>query len=128
VSLDQTALTSAARKLVERADPMTAGMWPRAAALLTRQALEAALDVLWRRRAPGLEACSAKAQFICLPSFLRDGHELAERVSYTWSGLSRACHQHPYELSPTSSELLSWIGTVEQLISRVQSSCASKPS
>jgi hypothetical protein len=99
-------------------------MWPRAAALLTRQALEAALDVLWRRRAPGLEACSAKAQLICLPSYLHGGHDLAERVSYTWSGLSRACHQHPYELSPTSSELLRWIGTVEQLISRVETSGA----
>jgi hypothetical protein len=128
VSLDQSALAAAARGLVERADPMTAGIWPRATALLTRQALEAALDDLWRRRAPGLEACSAKAQFICLPSYLHDDHELAERVSYTWSGLSRACHQHPYELSPTSSELLSWIGTVEQLISRVQSICAVKPS
>ena len=121
MSVDQTALTSAARKLVERADPMTAGIWPRAAALLARQALEGALDVLWRRRAPGLEACSAKAQFICLPLYLHGDHELAQRVSYTWSGLSRASHQHPYELSPTSSELLSWIATVEQLISRVRS-------
>ena len=120
MSLDQSELTIAARKLVERADPMTAGIWPRAAALLTRQALEGALDVLWRQRAPGIEACSAKAQFICLPSYLHDDPKLAERVSYTWSGLSRACHQHPYELSPTSSELLGWIGTVEQLISRVQ--------
>ena len=64
---------------------------------------------------------SAKAQFICLPSYLHGDHELAQRVSYTWSGLSRASHQHPYELSPTSSELLSWIATVEQLISRVRS-------
>jgi len=128
VSLEQSALTSAARKLVERADPMTAGIWPRAAALLTRQALEAAVDALWRRRAPGLEMCSARAQFICLPSYLHDDHELAGRVSYTWSGLSRACHQHPYELSPTSSELLSWIGNVEQLISLLRSIHGRSPS
>jgi hypothetical protein len=50
-----------------------------------------------------------------------DDEELAERVSYTWAGLSRACHQHLYELPPTSSELLAWIATVEQLTSRVQS-------
>ena len=42
-------------------------------------------------------------------------------MSYTWAGLSRACHQHPYELSPTSSELLGWIACVEQLIGRVRS-------
>ena len=128
MSLDESELVFAARRLVERADPMTAGIWPRATALLTRQALEAALDVLWRRRAPGLEACSARAQLICLPSYLHDDQELAKRVSYTWSGLSRACHQHPYELSPTSPELLNWIGTVEQLISRVRLICARGPS
>ena len=126
MSLDQSALVSRARELVERADPMTIGIWPRATALLTRQALEAALDTLWRRRAPGIELCSARAQFICLPSYLQDDRELAERASYAWFGLSRACHQHPYELSPTSSELLSWIGTVEELIVKVRSICTAK--
>jgi len=124
VSLDQSGFVAAARDLLERVDPMTAGIWPRATALLTRQALEGALDDLWRRRAPGLELCSARAQLLCLPSYLHDDEELAERVSYTWAGLSRACHQHPYELSPTSSELQSWLATVEQLIARVKSACA----
>jgi hypothetical protein len=61
-----------------------------------------------------------------LPSYLHhgeqldNGEELAEGVSFTWSGLSWACHQHPYELPPTSSELLGWIGTVEQLITRIE--------
>lgn len=119
MSLDQSDLVTAARDLLERVDPMTAGIWPRATALLTRQALETALDTLWHRRAPGLELCSTRAQLICLPSYLRDDEQLAERVSYTWAALSRACHQHAYELSPTSSELLGWIGTVEQLVARV---------
>jgi hypothetical protein len=119
VSLNPSDMVTAARDLLERVDPMTAGLWPRAAALLTRQALEAALDALWCRRAPGLEFCSAHAQMICLPSCLHGNEELAEHVSYTWAALSRACHHHPYELSPTSSELLGWIATVEQLIGRV---------
>jgi hypothetical protein len=121
VSLDQSDMLAAARDLLERVDPTTAGIWPRATALLTRQSLEAALDALWRHRAPGLELCSARAQMICLPSQLHDNEELAERVSYTWAALSRACHHHPYDLSPTSSELLGWITTVEQLIGRVRS-------
>ena len=44
---------------------------------------------------------------------------MSDGVSYAWAGLSRACHQHPYELSPTSVELLGWLGTVEQLLDRV---------
>lgn len=121
MSLDESDLVAAARDLLERVDPMTAGIWPRATALLTRQTLESALDALWRRRAPGLELCSVRAQMLCLPSYLHGHEELAERVSYTWTALSRACHQHSYELSPTSSELLAWIGTVEQLVAQVRS-------
>lgn len=119
MSLDQAALVTTARELLERADPTTAGIWPRATALLARQALEAALDDLWRVRAPGVEQCSARAQLLCLPFYLRSDEELARRAYYTWAGLSRACHQHPYELPPTSSELLGWIQTVEELVARV---------
>ena len=62
-----------------------------------------------------------KAQLLCLPHYLGD-EELAERASYAWAGLSRACHQHPYELPPTSAELLGWLGTVEELVTRVDAS------
>jgi hypothetical protein len=86
--------------------------------LLARQALEAELDDFWRVRAPGMELCSLKAQLLCLPHYLGD-EELAERVSYVWAGLSRACHQHPYELPPTSTELAEWLKTVDELIVKV---------
>jgi hypothetical protein len=39
---------------------------------LTRRALEAALDDLWRRRAPGVEKCPFRAQLLCLPAYLQD--------------------------------------------------------
>ena len=48
-----------------------------------------------------------------------EDEDLAERVSYAWAGLSRACHQHAYELSPTSPELIAWIDVVERLVARV---------
>lgn len=107
-----------ARSLMERIDPVTAGLWPRATALLTRQRLEESLDDLWRLRAPGLEQCSMKAQLLCLPHYLGD-EKLGEHVSYAWAGLSRACHQHPYELPPTSMELQNWLQTADQLIAKV---------
>ena len=106
---------------------MTAGIWPRAAALLARQALEGALDDLWRLRAPGLDKCSVRAQLLCLPYYLSVDDKLAERVSYTWAELSRGVHHHPYELSPTSSELLEWLATVELLVESVRSACEETP-
>jgi len=121
VNLDPSALLAAARDLLERADPTTAGIWPRATALLTRQALEAALDDLWSLRAPGVEHCSAHAQLLCLPYFLTGDDRLAEDVAYAWDGLSHAVHHHPYELPPTSVELMHWLSIVEQLVKSVKS-------
>ena len=127
--LGHAEVVTAARNLIERTAPATAGLWPRATALLARQALEAALDDFWRVRAPGMEHCSMKA-LLCLPYYLQtsspkpqaagQADDLAQRVSYAWAGLSRACHQHPYELPPTSVELLGWLGTVEEFVSHVK--------
>jgi hypothetical protein len=55
-------------------------------------------------RGPGVEKCATRAQLLCLPFYLGD-EILAERVSFAWGALSRGCHQHPYELPPTASEL-----------------------
>ena len=123
MSGEQAALATVARDLLERVDPMTAGIWPRATALLARQALESALDDLWRLRAPGVELCSARAQLLCLPFYLGGDSVLAERVSYAWAGLSRACHHHPYELPPTSVELLGWLAAVDELAAKVGAAC-----
>lgn len=119
MTLTPAEVLRAARNVMERIDPATAGLWPRATALLARQALESALDAFWKEvREPGIAQCSMKAQLLCLPHFLRD-EPLAERVSYAWAGLSGACHQHPYELPPTSAELLGWLGTVEELVADI---------
>jgi hypothetical protein len=106
-----------ARGLLRRADPATAGLWPRAAALLARQALEASVLELWQRRALDLQGCSMRAQLICLRTYLEDT-ELAARAGHAWAALSRACHHHPYELAPTAVELQDWFGVVGELIQR----------
>jgi hypothetical protein len=112
MTVPQAQITLAARHLLERADQATAGLWPRATALLARQAIESALAEFWRLRAPGVEKCPTRAQLLCLAHYLGD-EVLAERVSYAWAGLSHACHQHPYELPPTSNELEAWLATAE---------------
>jgi hypothetical protein len=119
-------LLAHARELLQRADPNTAGLWPRASALLTRQALEATLTSLWALRAPGLEHCSARAQLLCVPCCLPASGDLGARTHYAWAGLSRACHQHPYELPPSMTELAAWIDVVEQLAGAVEGAVAGR--
>ena len=104
--------------LLRRADPATAGLWPRASALLALQALEASVLRLWERRTLDLQGCSMRAQLICLRTYLGDA-SLAARTGHAWSALSRACHHHPYELAPTAAELQSWFSVVRELIQEV---------
>jgi hypothetical protein len=104
--------------LLARAEPTTAGLWPRASALLGLQALEATLLRVWKDRALGLHGCAMRTQLICLRSYLEDAG-LAARAGHAWSALSRACHHHPYELAPTSAELGSWLSVVGELVDKV---------
>jgi hypothetical protein len=105
-------LLAMARQLLDRASPDTAGLWPRAAALLARQALEVAVDDFWQARRIPLESCPTRAQLICLREYL-DDDDLAGRVHHAWNALSRACHHHPYELAPTAGELRDWMDSVD---------------
>jgi hypothetical protein len=108
-------LLAAAREIMRRADPVTAGLWPRAAALLGRQALEGALEDLWRRKRVDLAECPARIQLLCLPAYLGDA-ALAARASYAWASLSHACHHRAYDLAPTATELTGWLQCVADLV------------
>ena len=100
---------------IHRADLV--GTWPRASAILGRQALEIALDQFWATAAPGVEKASRRAQLICLPEYT--DIELVTRVRYAWHGLSDACHHHAYDLPPIESELSGWFNDVDALIDEV---------
>lgn len=108
-------LLSLSRGLLSRSDPEMAGLWPRASALLARQALESALDSYWSARSLALAPCSTHAQLICLGEYLGD-EELAARVRLAWSALSDACHHHAYELAPTAAELAGLLDVVEAFV------------
>jgi hypothetical protein len=116
---DPRPLLEMADGLLRRAEPATAGLWPRASALLALQALEAGVARLWQRHALDFHGCSMRTQLICLRSYLEDA-PLAARASHTWSALSRACHHHAYELAPTSSELEDWFAVVGELVRKVE--------
>jgi len=90
-------------------------IWPRAVALLGRQALEQGLDDLWAAVAPRVRGASLKAQLLCLGEFVPD-EDLVSRLRHAWHGLSHACHHQVYELSPTEAELSTWLDAVDRLV------------
>ena len=114
---DPAELLSLARALLSRSDAKTAGLWPRASALLARQALEAGLDGYWTSRGIAFETRSGRAKLICLAQYLAD-RELAGRVHQAWAALSDACHHHAYELAPTVAELAGMLDVVEAFVGR----------
>lgn len=97
--------------MMEQRDSATRGVWPRAAALLGRQAIEAAIVGL----EPGLAEATGRDRLLCLPEILGDP-ELAGRAAWAWTALSRATHHHAYELSPTADELEVLFEVVEDLL------------
>ena len=112
-------LLAAAQRLLDRPDARTAAIWPRAAALLARQALEQGLDAYWRGRGLALERVGTRQQLICLPAFLSDAGAGA-RAAHAWSSLTGACHHHPYELSAGHDELRAWLVDVSALLAGLE--------
>ena len=108
--MNPTELIAVADFLVAGGHETRSGGWQRTSAALGRAAIEEALRQYWVLREPGLERCSARAQLLCLRVYLANT-DLALATIAAWSDLSRACHHHPYELSPTVVELHAWLAT-----------------
>lgn len=108
-------LLDSAHQVIHRTDVGLEGVWPRAAALLGRQALEESLDAFWERTLPGMTKANFATRLACLPQYLKD-NEVADGVKVAWSALSRACHHHPYELPPTAHELIRWLERIGGLV------------
>ena len=110
---DPAALVRAAQVVIDRRHSATRGVWPKAEALLGRQALETAIS----QRFPEVANASGRARNLCLPTLLGD-RELARDLIQSWGALSHATHYHAYDLSPTATELEHWLAPVAELISR----------
>lgn len=106
-------LLAEARALVDRRSPATRGLWPRAAALLGRRALETAIT----EHDPRLAGVSGRARLPCLRRTLAD-RALAEDVALAWAALSHATHHRDGDLPPTSAELDVWFEVVDRLLAR----------
>ena len=108
-------LLAAAREYVAGSDE-TASAWPKAAALLGRQALEQELEALGEARFAGFGSANKRSQLLSLELLLAGDQPLAKEVTWAYSSLSRACHHHPYQLPPTALELKRWLDVVERLM------------
>lgn len=111
-------LLALAREILEHPRFGMTAVWPRAVALLGRQALEEGLDSFWDQEFELMRSANRRTQTMCLDQFARDS-EVSSGVKEAWSALSRACHHHPFELSPTEVELKVWLERVELLVGRL---------
>lgn len=101
-----------ARRMLDHAEAATAGIWPRASALLARHALEELLEEFWAVHAPPVARANRRAQMVSLRGYPTVADAVPSiRVAY--AGLSAGCHHHPYELPPTRAELDGLIAVVE---------------
>lgn len=91
---------------------MPRGRGARVAALLTRTALEDIVDDLCRANGLDLPHSSMRVKLACLRAVSAHG---AENAALAWWGLSRACHQHAYEIAPSHPEVAHLTATVRSL-------------
>jgi hypothetical protein len=101
--------------LLERPSSDTVGLWPRATAVLARQALERGLTDVLSAKVGGIQRAPVRAQLLCLRIFL-DDTATADEVNLAWWALSRACHHLSYELPPTAAELRALIEIVDRFV------------
>ena len=112
-------LVAWSRAVLDHPELGVVGAWPRAAALLARQALEGGLDRFWQRHFPPMSHATRATQLACLDQYLKD-QDLVRGIRTAWAALSRSCHHHAYELAPTAPELDHWLTTVEGLVARLE--------
>jgi hypothetical protein len=101
--------------LLERPTSDTVGLWPRATAVLARQALERRVTDVLSAKVEGIQRAPVRAQLLCL-RILMDNTAAADEVNVAWWALSRACHHLSYELPPTAAELRAWIDVVDRFV------------
>lgn len=101
-----------ARQLCTTA-PWHATPWTtRAAALLTRQAVESWLLDYWTTHDPAVAVVTRKAQLLMLTRDLPSDDAADARA--LWEQLSRVCHHRSFDLDPSIEQALVWITRAER--------------
>jgi len=74
--------------------------------------LETAVDDLLSDKNCAADRATMRSKLTILQIAFASRADVAERAEYAWSRLSRACHHHAYELSPSVVE----VGHLLQLV------------
>lgn len=104
-----------AQGLLERSGEAMAGLWPRACAVLVRQALEGAVDAVLRERVPGGQAASWRVKFLCLGRAIGDEGK-ARELGYVWGRLSEVLHRGGGGLAASEVQLWGWVEVVRGVV------------
>lgn len=81
---------------------------------IARRGVEQLVERLLRAKNIVMPEATMTSKLITL-QVLYDGTEVPRLAWHSWRVLSRACHQHAYELSPTYAEVAGWVEVVHQL-------------
>lgn len=107
--------------LLRRAEGMRSGAasraasyWPRAAALLGRMALEATATRRLESLHVDLRSATMRSKLLLL--HLVVSADVVLHAQRAWAGLSRSCHQHPYELAPNLAEITGLLEAVRVVV------------
>lgn len=113
-------LLASADRVCQGQTPIPGMSRPRAACLLTRQALEQVIDELLDEQQSGCPDASVRIRLICLADTYNREPELVHRAVAAWHQLSSACHHHAYELGPTLGEAETMVDEVTWLSNRLR--------
>lgn len=114
---------SAVEKLLVRTDQLLSGELPtgsanpnRTACWVARRALELVVLDLLTRRSVRTRTATMRSLLICLSVTYQDQPGPGVTAQSAGDQLSRACHQHAYELAPTHAEAVQMLGTVRRVV------------
>lgn len=110
--MNVAALLASARSMIDDPEPATTSVWPRGAAVLTRQGIETTLEAYWTHHVPAMRAATRSEQWLALPSYL-GRTPVVPAAEYSWAVLSEACHHRGYEVGLTADELRAHVQTAE---------------
>ena len=111
-------LLEAAGGLLDEPEPATVSVWPRGAAVLMRQAIEATLDGYWTAVAGQMRFATLHQQWLALPAYL-GRTPVVPAAEYAWASLSEACHQRAYDVGLTEAELRAHIAAARAFVGTV---------
>lgn len=87
----------------------------RAACWIARAALESTVDDLLNAQHNPAPDATMRSKLTVLQVTFGQHNDVPARADYAWNGLSRACHHHAFELTPTLTEVQHLIHLVETL-------------